>query len=171
MALLGAAVSCFCCFGLFQVANLLIYLCIKMLIQYKLKFSLYQINFTCVTNQLPLVSKRLCIEMTLYRNDFVSKWLCIKMTRHPSLNHTLSPPGFKKWSPARRISWLLNKFPLSTLWDVSRRVRRICKLMLGCEGSKYIFFLDCNLNSRIIKSTYIVTSICETTSRCIKLLS
>ena len=197
MALLGAAVSCFCCFGLFQVAknssfrshhicetgycnyterlscliiinqvefqlicwlennksphisktktNTLIlnfsrvYLCIKMLIQYKLKFSLYQINFTCVTNQLPLVSKRLCIEMTLYQNDFVSKWLCIKMTRHPSLNHTLSPPGFKKWSPARRISWLLNKFPLSTLWDVSRIVRRICKLMLGCEGSKYFF--------------------------------
>ena len=185
MALLGAAVSCFCCFGLFQVAknssfrshhicetgycnyverlsclinqvefqlicwlennkspyiskmktNTLIlnfsqvYLCIKMLIQYKLKFSLYQINFTCATNQLPLVSKQLCIEMTLYQND-----------QTPFLNHTLSPPGFKKWSPARRISWLLNKFPLSTLWDVSRIVRRICKLMLGCEGSKYIFF-------------------------------
>ena len=180
MALLGAAVSCFRCFGLFQVAknssfrshhicetgycnyverlsclinqvefqlicwlennkspyiskmktNTLIlnfsqvYLCIKMLIQYKLKFSLYQINFTCVTNQLPLVSKR----------------LCIKMTRHgPSLHHTLSPPGFKKWSPARRISWFLNKFPLSTLCDISKIVRRICKLMLGCEGSKYVF--------------------------------
>ena len=94
-----------------------------------------------VSNQLYMCNKSTstCIKTTLYRNDFVSKWLCIKMTRHPSLNHTLSPPGFKKWSPARRISWLLNKFPLSTLWDVSRIVRRICKLMLGCEGSKYFF--------------------------------